>query len=399
LRAIKDKLRLAQTKLSCHWNNPDVARGYKAAVSLHSHTNCSKESLGFIQEFAQKWPVLRWALERQYKRSRVPVDLTTAYWTPPLTPALAFETERNQIENVLGLTSLVALTDHDCIDAPTFLRTAAEARKIPFSLEWSVPFGDAIFHLGVHNLPSYSVHGIVNELAAYTQEPSSRNLSELIAMLDQFPEVLVIFNHPLWDLRGLGRKRFLPALDQFLDCNARFLHAFELNATRSWKENNDVIVLADRWQRLIISGGDRHGCEPSAALNLTRAQSFSEFVYEIRQERRSHLLFMPQYAEPMCLRTSQTLLDVIRDYPDYAAGSQRWDDRVFHPDHVTHLDRPVSSYWNGPPAFLKRIFSALRLLENTTVHGVLASALRGEVKLADIQDADVLSEVAVGAAL
>jgi hypothetical protein len=390
---------LAQTKLSCFWNTPDVARGYQAAVSLHSHTNRSKESLGFIQEFAQKWPALRWALERQYKRSRVPVDLTTAYWTPPLTPTRAFETERNQIENVLGLMGLVALTDHDSIDAPTLLRMAPEARTVPFSLEWSVPFGDAIFHLGVHNLPSYSVHDIVSELAAYTQEPSSRNLSELIAMLDQFPEVLVIFNHPLWDLRGLGRKRFLLALEQFLECNTGFLHAFELNATRGWKENNEVILLADRWHRLIISGGDRHGCEPSAALNLTRAHSFSEFVYEIRQEHRSHLLFMPQYAEPMCLRTSRTLLDVIRDYPDYAAGSQRWDDRVFHPDHVTHLDRPVSSYWKGPPAFLKRIFSVLRLLENTAVHGILVSALRGEVKLADIQDADVPSEVAIEATL
>jgi hypothetical protein len=390
---------LAQTKLSCFWNKPDVASDYQAAVSLHSHTNCSKESLGFIQEFAQRWPVLSWGLERQYKRSRVPVDLTTAYWTPPLTPKQAFEAERNQIENVLGLMGLVALTDHDCIEAPTLLRMVEETSQIPFALEWSVPFGEAIFHLGVHNLPSDRVHDVVAELAAYTQDPSSRNLSELMAMLDQFPDVLVIFNHPLWDLRILGRKRFQPALDQFLQGNARFLHAFELNATRSWKENNEVILLADRWQRLIISGGDRHGCEPSAALNLTRARSFSEFAYEIRQERRSHVLFMPQYAEPMCMRTTQTLLDVIRDYPENPAGSRRWDDRVFHPDHITHIDRPVSSYWNGPPAILRRIFSAIRLLENTAVHGVLAAVLRSEVELADLADAEVPSEVAIEAML
>jgi len=390
---------LAQTKLSCFWNKPDVAWDYQAAVSLHSHTNCSKESLGFIQEFAQRSPILRWALERQYRRSRVPVDLTTAYWTPPLSPKLAFEAERNQIENVLGLKGLVALTDHDSIEAPSLLRMVEGSREIPFSLEWSVPFGEAIFHLGVHNLPNHSVNGIVAELAAYTQDPSSRNLSELIAMLDQFPEVLVIFNHPLWDLRGLGRKQFDLALDQFLESNARFLHAFELNATRGWKENNKVILLADRWQSLIISGGDRHGCEPSAALNLTRAQSFPEFVYEIRQERRSHVLFMPQYAEPMCMRTTQTLLDVIRDYPENPAGSQRWDERVFHPDHITHLDRPVSTYWDCPPAFLTRIFSAIQVFENATLHRTMANLLRGEVELADIAETEVPSEVAIEATL
>jgi len=390
---------LAQTKLSCFWNKPDVAWDYQAAVSLHSHTNCSKESLGFIQEFAQRSAILRWALERQYKRSNVPVDLATAYWTPPLSPQLAFAAERNQIENVLGLAGLVALTDHDSIEAPALLRRLEGSRQVPFSLEWSVPFGEAIFHLGVHNLPSQSVNGIVAELAAYTQDPSSRNLSELIATLDQLPEVLLIFNHPLWDLRGLGRKQFEQALDQFLESNARFLHAFELNATRSWKENNKVILLADRWQRLIISGGDRHGCEPSAALNLTRAQSFPEFVYEMRQERRSHVLFMPQYAEPMCMRTTQTLLDVIRDYPDNPAGSQRWDERVFHPDHITHLDRPVSTYWQSPPAFLTRIFSAIQVFENAALHRAMANLLRGEVELADIAETEVPAEVAIEATL
>jgi hypothetical protein len=36
------------------------------------------------------------------------------------------------------------------------------------------------------------------------------------------------------------------------------------------------------WDQTIISGGDRHGCEPSAVLNLTNAKTFSEFIDEIR---------------------------------------------------------------------------------------------------------------------
>jgi hypothetical protein len=158
----------------------------------------------------------------------------------------------------------------------------------------------------------------------------------------------------------------------------RFLHAFERNAMRSWKENEAVIQLADRWQRLIVSGGDRHGCEPSGVLNLTRAQSFSEFVDEVRKKQRSHVLFMPQYSESMCMRTIQTLLDVIREYPEYPVGSQRWDGRVFHPDHITNIDRPVSAFWDTPPAFLERMFSAMRLLENTAVRQVLTGVLRDE---------------------
>ena len=133
--------------------------------------------------------------------------------------------------------------------------------------------------------------------------------------------------------------------------------------------------LAERWQRVVVSGGDRHGCEPSGAVNLTRAQSFPEFVHEIRQEQRSHILLMPQYAESRCLRNLQTLLDVIREYPDYPAGLQLWDDRVFYPDH-TNIDKPVSSYWNSPPAFLERIFSIIRLSENTVVRQALKSILR-----------------------
>jgi hypothetical protein len=218
----------------------------------------------------------------------------------------------------------------------------------------------------------------VQELVAWTCNSTRKDLGQLLATLNELPGVLVIFNHPLWDLCSLGRQCYWEVLNQFLHENVRFLHAFELNATRGSKENSAVMQLAERWQRVVVSGGDRHGCEPSGAVNLTHAQSFPEFVQEIRQEQRSHILLMPQYAESRCLRTLQTLLDVIRVYPDYPAGSQLWDGRVFHPDH-TNIDRPVSAYWNTPPAFLERIFSTIRLLENTAVRQAVKSILREDV--------------------
>ena len=132
--------------------------------------------------------MLHAALEKQCRKSRIPVDFTRAYWTPPLTPKLAYETERNQIENTVGLRSLVSLTDHDNIEAPLMLRTVRETAQTPISLEWSVPFAGTIFHLGVHNLPSGQAQAIVDDLAAYTRNPNERRLGELLAMLDAFPE-------------------------------------------------------------------------------------------------------------------------------------------------------------------------------------------------------------------
>jgi hypothetical protein len=371
---------LAQNKFS-FWNKTELDREYKSAVSLHSHTNHSKESLRFIPEFTRNHPILRWALEREALRSTIPIVLDKAYWTPPLHPKAAFDIERNQIEAVLGLLGLVSLTDHDTLAAPALLRTVTETKECPLSLEWSVPFGGVILHLGIHNLPSCRAQQMAADLAAYTKTPSHPHLSELLAMLHQCAEVLIIFNHPLWDLGGVGQHRYGEILDQFLCRNVAFIHGFEINATRSPIENNRVIALADRWRRLLVSGGDRHGCEPSGALNLTHAETFSEFVHEIRFEQSSHVLIMPQYDEPLSLRILLTVLDVIREYPEYAPGCRRWDDRVFHPHQTPDTEQPISALWKAPPAYIEQIFFVMRLLENTFVRSAFRQICRNEVDL------------------
>jgi hypothetical protein len=393
---------MAETKLSCFWLGPDLGRETRAAVSLHGHTNRSKESLQLIPELARKGPMLHEALEKQCRRSRIPVNFARAYWTPPLTPKLAYETEKNQIENTLGLKSLVSLTDHDNIEAPILLRTARETSGTPISLEWSVPFAGTIFHLGVHNLPCGQAQSIMADLAAYTRNPDDQRLCELLAMLDAIPNVLVVFNHPLWTQSCVGVYRDELALERFLSCAVQFLHAFEINATRSVKENTRVGELAEQWNRPLVSGGDRHGCAASGALNLTRAETFCEFVSEIREEQRSHVLLMPQYTEPVSVRTTRTLLDVIRNYPDYPLGSQRWDERIFHPDENGGPDRPIASLWKAPPAYVERILSGIRLLENAMVQRAMSAMFRrGAVPefaqeiVPDIIAADAVSTEAV----
>ena len=367
---------MPQSQISCLWKQPEIAARYRTAVSLHSHTNQSRESLLFIPEFAEKWPLLRWALKEVCKKSKRPVDFSQAYWTPPLPPRLAFDVESNQIETSLGLMSLVSLTDHDSIGAPTALRQLPESIHIPFAVEWSIPMDGALFHLGVHNLPESRAHLIMDELAACTRNPSLPRVMELLAALDSMPEVLIVFNHPLWDQRGLGQAVFPGILEKFLQHTARFCHAFELNAMRAWSENKAVIQLAAAWQRPLISGGDRHGCEPSGALNLTRAATFSEFVDEIRGEQYSHVVFMPQYAEVLGIRFIQTVIDTVRYYPDHPVGSRQWDERVFHMDFQLGYYRPLSALWKAPPPYLGHIFAIFRMMENASVRHILDVTFR-----------------------
>ena len=71
----------------------------------------------------------------------------------------------------------------------------------------------------------------------------------------------------------------------------------------------------------VVSGGDRHGREPNAILNLSRAATFPNSCTEIRRERLSHVVFMPQYHDPLKMRVLQTMVDVVRDYPENFADA------------------------------------------------------------------------------
>ena len=73
-----------------------------------------------------------------------------------------------------------------------------------------------------------------------------------------------------------------------------------------------------------ISGGDRHGLEPNANLNLTTRRSFAEFAAEIRRERLSAVLFMPQYRETLGMRWFETVKDIVRCHPGKRSGPAGW---------------------------------------------------------------------------
>jgi hypothetical protein len=343
---------MANQTISYLWRDPQAARGFRSGVSLHSHTNQSRETLDFLANVGNQYPVIRPLMSRLERRSQqehgLKVNYAASYWTPPMTPKLAFDLESGQIEK-LGIAPMVSLSDHDNIKAPMLLRTVPSARQIPVSVEWSAPYGVQSFHLGVHNLPSARATQWMATLANFTANPSDARLTEILIALHAEPNVLVIFNHPMWDLYLVGREKHEFLVNQFLQQNGNYLHALELNGLRHWDENRRVRRLAEKWNMLLISGGDRHGVEPNANINLTNATSFTEFVHEIRREKKSDMLFMPQYAEPWKHRILRSAIDAIRHYPEFPQGSRTWDERVYHPD-ANGVDRPLCELWpDGKP--------------------------------------------------
>jgi len=334
----------------------------------------SRESLAFLPRVARRIPLLREAVaiqERNYReRHGRPLDYSRGWWTPPLPEREAFLLERRQIEDVLGLEALVSLTDHDGIDAALHLHLLEETRGIPVSLEWTVPYGPSFLHLGIHNLPRAQSRSWVKALAAYGRHPEQGLLSDLLAELGRFREVLVVLNHPFWDEPGLGLAAHLELVERFLEAHGSNIHALELNGNRPWTENKAVVQLARARQIPLVSGGDRHGSEPGATLNLTNASTFDEFVSQLREDGASDILFLSRYREPFRLRRWEMVWDILRDYPGLA-GRERWTDRVFYrlPDGA---EWPLSRHWKGDgPGVVAASLAVIRLFGSRPVRSAL----------------------------
>ncbi len=350
------------------WQDTGFSETFHTGVSLHGHTMHSRECMSFLPHCFRHIPGLS-QLAAYYERR---IDFTRAWWKPPLTPASALHLERKQIAS-LGLRPLVSLTDHDDIRAGLSLAVTEPASDVPISVEWTVPYHRSIFHIGVHNIPRSAADSWMQIMTRYTQAPHG---NELPAILDEFarmPDVLIVLNHPYWIEEGVLENDHGPALDRILrDCCAWF-DAIELNGTRPWKENARVVELARRWERPLISGGDRHAGEPSACINLTNARTFAEFASEIHAGYSS-ILFLPHYREPMAHRVLEAVRDILREYPEYP-DRRRWSDRIWYrcDDGV---ERTVAQiYPDREPWMLFAIASAVQLLAGTHFRQAVRLAL------------------------
>jgi hypothetical protein len=323
---------------------------------------------------------LHWEMEQYRSRTGRTLDFSRAYWRGPLHPRSAHELERKQIET-LGLPAIVSLTDHDNMDAGLLLRSEGLISDAPVSVEWTVPFELMYFHIGVHNLAPQHAASLMSLMTAYRQQPELQALGELLEVLDADPGVLVVFNHPMWDMAGIGRLLTLATVRQFLRTFGRRIHALEINGLRGWEENLGVVNLAQESGHPVVSGGDRHGLEPNATINLTRAMNFAEFAEEIREERTSDIAILPQYGEPLYLRHLLTAWDAVREHPQLERP--RWIARVFVRCE-DGTEQPLSSIWaKGAPPWIDPCLNVI---------GVLASpAFRAVGRLANFADVSAVS--------
>src|SRR5262249_15442360 len=102
-----------------------------------------------------------------------------------------------------------------------------------------------------------------------------------------------------------------------------------MNGLRPWRENREVLDFASTTQKPVVSGGDRHGFEANAVLNLTNAQSFAEFAAEVRAGW-SDILVMRHYREAHVSRIVHNMVDVVGAYERHVNGWRLWSDRVFY---------------------------------------------------------------------
>jgi hypothetical protein len=209
------------------------------------------------------------------------------------------------------------------------LRAIDTGSKAPISIEWTVPYCGAEFHLGIHNMPPEIAVDLARTMAEYTGNSERSSPAPVLELITREPGTLIVLNHPLWDEIAIGKDIHLDAVQRLLQTCGRFIHALEWNGLRCLDENKHAVQLASRWSKPIVSGGDRHGFEPNAVLNLTNASSFSEFADEVR-DGASTVLLTQTYFQSKASRIWRTVREVFSVQPNHPRGWTLWTDRVFY---------------------------------------------------------------------
>jgi hypothetical protein len=202
-------------------------------------------------------------------------------------------------------------------------------------------------------------------------------LTEILAQVARDPETLVVFNHPLWDESGIGAREHAEVTTRFLHIYGPYLHALELNGLRPWRENRHVVSLATEFEKPVISGGDRHGVEANAVLNLTNASTFSEFVDEVRSGW-SDVLILSHYHESHTLRIVHNMIDVLRIRDEHANGWRLWSDRVFYVCDDGHARSLTELFGARPPLAVNLFLGAVQCASAPWVRRLMRGAFPAE---------------------
>ncbi len=351
----------------------------QTGVSLLCHTLHSKEMLDFVPYYALRIPVASYFLRRYMRHSEKliggSIDFTKGHWTPPLTGQEVFCSEKENLSK-LGLETIVSITDHDSISANLELRRETNDAQCPISMEWTVPFEEGFFHLGVHNLPMEKAAAMTEELLAYTHsksKPNNEKLHLLFKMLNEIPDVLIVLNHQIWDIEMIGQHAHELLLGRFVAIHAKWIHAIEINGFRSWVENVAAADLANSLNLPTSSGGDRHCLQNNTMVNVTNAASFGEFADEIRNDRHSRIAVMHEYNAPLPSRQLRSIAQILGRYSHFPKDRRNWTDRVYLNYGDDSGLRTLTEHWNGrTPLWTYPVFFALSVLAHPAIQPLIA---------------------------
>ncbi len=182
------------------------------------------------------------------------------------------------LRNVLGETCSEKFVCNDEIEGNLKICEQTPIELAPISLEWTVPFEYGFIHLGVHNLPRGDAESLKVQLLNYTfnkEAQTGEELTRLFALLNDIPDVLVVFNHPLWDIEIVGQERHEELLDRFLQRYRRWINAIEVNGFRSWL-NDFVKFINSNYTKikritLLFNGPD---------LGMIDEESYRQWLYD-----------------------------------------------------------------------------------------------------------------------
>jgi hypothetical protein len=197
------------TRAPSMWDCLDQGRtrNFRAAVSLHAHTHHSREILADLPAYIVRIPFVSHLFEREVRGHE-------------------------------------EVTDHDDITACLELQVLYNPVCAPVSFEWTARYGEGYFHFGVHNLPADLSALWFARLAEQTRNGGEDRLRDLLVALSDEPQVLVVLNHPQWDLAGIGYSAHETKLARLMTRFRPYVHALELNGYRSWGENEATCALA-----------------------------------------------------------------------------------------------------------------------------------------------------------
>jgi phosphoribosyl 1,2-cyclic phosphodiesterase len=100
-------MNLKKTRLHILHSAEKLSPKAKSGVSLHCHTEHSREMLDFVPHYAAKIPIINFFWQRERKkyqeREGKEINFSTGFWSPPLTAQEVYNLEKNQRNRIRRL--------------------------------------------------------------------------------------------------------------------------------------------------------------------------------------------------------------------------------------------------------------------------------------------------------